>query len=566
MGSRIVFALLMLPTSYGPIWTSAADDRASCDGLGSATVSHYAGAVDVRASAAHAAERPETPRPLPEDRVLSGGIATLDRNHVAESLRVSFRSGIERRDSPSASAELAFRGRSLQLDSLAVHRAAATLLDAGGTEDELADSALAAGGEVGLSALRAALMSWDVLGLLCRTVYCDAGPVASAEPMVPGCSGRLAWPRTGRRVQLSRFACCRRESKRVVLESPLSPTRVVLHLPCAAAALVELAGGTDQAGVAALIAPAGIHAPHDTAGALLGLLIFARLAEELADDERLQEDRDENLALWDFHDLLFHARSRLGPHDYPVGGTFRLRDQVPALSALPPRRDGAIVDLPHIELDRSAAADPSFTHVLERRRSVRQHGADPISLEQLGEFLYRTARVRRLIARDDATGMHYEATDRPYPSGGSAYDIELYVVVSRCRGLAAGVHHYAAGEHRLEWVPAPSPPINAVLREARAAAGLDDDPQILLVLTSRFARVSWKYQSIAYALTLKTVGVIYQTMYLVATAMGLAPCAVGTGDASLMARILGTDYAAESSVGEFVLGSCAAPFSAETQR
>ena len=44
-------------------------------------------------------------------------------------------------------------------------------------------------------------------------------------------------------------------------------------------------------------------------------------------------------------------------------------------------------------------------------------------------------------------------------------------------------------------------------------------------------------------------------MYLVATAMGLAPCALGGGDADLSAQAMGTDYYAESSVGEFLLGS-----------
>jgi SagB-type dehydrogenase family enzyme len=84
---------------------------------------------------------------------------------------------------------------------------------------------------------------------------------------------------------------------------------------------------------------------------------------------------------------------------------------------------------------------------------------------------------------------------------------------------------------------------------------MEADPQILLVVTSRFGRVSWKYQAIAYALTLKAVGALYQTMYLTATAMGLAPCAIGTGDGALMARLLGTDFADESSVGEFLLGT-----------
>ena len=44
-------------------------------------------------------------------------------------------------------------------------------------------------------------------------------------------------------------------------------------------------------------------------------------------------------------------------------------------------------------------------------------------------------------------------------------------------------------------------------------------------------------------------------MYLVATAMDLAPCGLGVGDSDLFARIVGTDYYAETSIGEFILGS-----------
>jgi oxazoline/thiazoline dehydrogenase len=44
-------------------------------------------------------------------------------------------------------------------------------------------------------------------------------------------------------------------------------------------------------------------------------------------------------------------------------------------------------------------------------------------------------------------------------------------------------------------------------------------------------------------------------MYLVATAMGLAPCGVGGGDSDCFARAAGTDYFAETSVGASLLGS-----------
>jgi SagB-type dehydrogenase family enzyme len=58
-----------------------------------------------------------------------------------------------------------------------------------------------------------------------------------------------------------------------------------------------------------------------------------------------------------------------------------------------------------------------------------------------------------------------------------------------------------------------------------------------------------------YALVLKDLGALMQTMYLVATAMGLAPCAIGSGDAAVFARATGLDPLAESSVGEFALST-----------
>ena len=80
-------------------------------------------------------------------------------------------------------------------------------------------------------------------------------------------------------------------------------------------------------------------------------------------------------------------------------------------------------------------------------------------------------------------------------------------------------------------------------------------PQVLVTLASRFDRTSWKYRGIAYALTLKNVGVLYATMQLAVTAMGLGGCALGTGNAAHFAEATGRDPAAESSVGEFLLGS-----------
>src|SRR5207253_2330434 len=115
----------------------------------------------------------------------------------------------------------------------------------------------------------------------------------------------------------------------------------------------------------------------------------------------------------------------------------------------------------------------------------------------------------------------------------------------------AGLYHYDPDQHRLERLAGRTADVDRLLRDAgRATAIPGQELQVVIVVAARFQRLAWKYASVAYALTLKHVGVLYQTMYLVATAMGLAPCAAGCGDADLFARAAGTDYYTETSVGE----------------
>jgi SagB-type dehydrogenase family enzyme len=84
---------------------------------------------------------------------------------------------------------------------------------------------------------------------------------------------------------------------------------------------------------------------------------------------------------------------------------------------------------------------------------------------------------------------------------------------------------------------------------------MDGDPQVVLLVAARFGRVMWKYETVAYPLILKHVGVLYQTVYLVGTAMGLAVCGLGGGDTTAFAAATGRDPGLEGTVGELVLGS-----------
>jgi len=147
-----------------------------------------------------------------------------------------------------------------------------------------------------------------------------------------------------------------------------------------------------------------------------------------------------------------------------------------------------------------------------------------------------------------------EFTERPYPSAGGSYELELYLAVDKCEGLDRGFYHYDAGAHALIPIGARTQELDKLLAGAKFAMIAPTAPQILFIIAARFGRVSWKYTSIAYELILKDVGVLLQTLYLVATDMNLGGCAIGTANIDLFAKMTGLEFHVEGAVGQFALG------------
>jgi SagB-type dehydrogenase family enzyme len=143
---------------------------------------------------------------------------------------------------------------------------------------------------------------------------------------------------------------------------------------------------------------------------------------------------------------------------------------------------------------------------------------------------------------------------RPYPSGGSAYELELYLAVANCEGLARGFYHYDAGGHALAPIDVRAQELDAMLKAAEFAMDAPAVPQILITIAARFSRISWKYSSIAYSLVLKDVGALLQTLYLMTTDLGLGGCAIGTNNIDLFAKMTGLEFHIEGPVGQFAIG------------
>jgi len=420
-----------------------------------------------------------------------------------------------------------------------------TLADRGGRAEDLMALAQTAEPTADAALLYYLLTLLKQRGMLSYTLRQDDQPLATLEPMTAAFR-LVALDAAVPGHRLSRFAWLRRDGDSVLVECSLGQARLRITDQRLSSALVRLA---QPQTVDALIEALPGLTPATITG-FLTLLASARVVFPCDSQGQIPEDIDPALRQWEYHDLLFHARSRMGRHDYPLGGTFHFVDRLPHAPAIKPASGGSRAPLPKPD---QTSPGPDFFAVVEARRSIRPSGNTPLNLEQLGTLLWHTARVQTHRPANPDDPQQYEVTMRPVAGGGAMHELELYLTVNRCTGLEPALYRYDPLAHELEWIAAPSPDTQALVNDAMRAAALQTSPDVLITLAARFGRMSWKYQGMTYAAILKHVGVMYQQLYLVATALGLAPCAIGAGNSDRFAAAAGTHYYEETSVGEFVL-------------
>ncbi|MBA8827499.1 SagB-type dehydrogenase family enzyme [Saccharopolyspora lacisalsi] len=417
------------------------------------------------------------------------------------------------------------------------------LAEAPVTESSLVDEV----GEDNLLHLRMFLRKLDSGGLLEHGYTTGGELLATLRPLGVGKLVRSPAPDPEVPRKLSRFVTIRPQDGKLIAQAPSSHLALEVSEPMAGV-LGALAGWATRAEL-------GERLPRFESETVDAVLDMARDAGLLISGGPESDPETGTMALrqWSVPDLWQHARSRGQRLSPGYGGTYPLVDDFSPLPFVPPASGGRRVALPTPDLDAISATDPSLTETIERRRSIREHDdTAPLSAAGLGELLYRCVRTKdQLTVEDDELG------SRPYPAGGALHELEFYPLITACEGVEPGLWHYATADHALERVDGDDAAVSSLVETARLSGLMSSPPQVVVVITARFGRVMRKYEGMSYALILKHVGVVYQTMYLVATSMGLAPCALGGGDAETFARASGLDYATEGSVGEFVLGSAA---------
>jgi SagB-type dehydrogenase family enzyme len=167
---------------------------------------------------------------------------------------------------------------------------------------------------------------------------------------------------------------------------------------------------------------------------------------------------------------------------------------------------------------------PPLEELLERRRSVRDFAARPLTLAAAAQLAWA------------AQGVTHRDGLRTAPSAGALYPLELYIVAGAVEGLEPGIYRYLPAGHRLARVAAGDrrQPLSAA---ALGQAWVADAPAIF-VLAAVYERTTGKYAGRGRRYVHMEAGHAAQNLFLQAGALGLSTVVVGAFDDPAVASVL----------------------------
>jgi SagB-type dehydrogenase family enzyme len=205
--------------------------------------------------------------------------------------------------------------------------------------------------------------------------------------------------------------------------------------------------------------------------------------------------------------------------------------------------DAPLVPLPEPEMLATSLGD-----TILNRFSCRRFDDAPLKLADLSTLLRLAYGIQdRLLVND------VEFLERPVPSGGGLYALELYLLVRYVEQVEPGIYHYAVLPHALEQISAielPQPFV-ADLFMGQPYIG---DSAVVVILTTVLERSLWRYGDRGYRYILFEAGHIAQNFNLVACGLGLGSLNLGGFFDTHLANLLGLDVEQEVPLYGIALG------------
>lgn len=183
-----------------------------------------------------------------------------------------------------------------------------------------------------------------------------------------------------------------------------------------------------------------------------------------------------------------------------------------------------------------------FSELLRQRRSCRVFRSDPVTLPDLGEWLWQGDGVVARQTHEDGTTWSL----RTAPSAGGLYPVDQFCLVFNVEGLAPGLYYHEPREHHLERVRAGD--FRAEFARATHLGEAAQRAAVCTVLVGVLPRIAFKYGQRGYRFLLLEAGHVAQNLLLGAAALGWGGLAVGGYADDPLNALLGLDGVSEFAV------------------
>ncbi len=178
-------------------------------------------------------------------------------------------------------------------------------------------------------------------------------------------------------------------------------------------------------------------------------------------------------------------------------------------------------DAPYLPLPEPRLPESPLDGLLRQRISCRNFSSTAIELQALSDLLFTGYGV---LGVGEFGALEF--LERPVPSGGGLYPLELFVLANAVNGLDPGIYHYRAVGHYLEQLRQVQLPL--ALREylIMGQTSLAKAPA-LVVLACELGRTLDKYGDRGYRYLLLEAGHVMQNINLAALSVNLGSCNIG---------------------------------------
>jgi len=158
-------------------------------------------------------------------------------------------------------------------------------------------------------------------------------------------------------------------------------------------------------------------------------------------------------------------------------------------------------------------SEVSVEEALLKRRSVREYGNAPLTLEEVSQLLWA------------AQGITSEWGGRTAPSAGALYPLEVYIVVGNVENLSPGVYKYNPERHEL--IKVRDDDAREELAEAALSQVWVKEGAIDIVIAAVYGRTTKKYGDRGVRYVHMEAGHAAQNIYLQAATLDLGMVTVG---------------------------------------